>query len=77
MKTGDSKNKTERVMVNIRIRPFNEDEKKRDPSCPIDAIDLKRNSFQSNFNSFINIHQLYIYIYNYMNYFYIHSQKGV
>ena len=74
MKTGDSKSKTERVMVNIRIRPFNEDEKRRDPSCPIEAIDLKRNSFQSNFNSFNSPNNIYIH---YVNYFLTHSQKGV
>ena len=49
------KNKTERVMVNIRIRPFNEDEKKKDSSSPIDNIDLKRNSLQGIIKSFFLI----------------------
>lgn len=42
------KNKIERVMVNVRIRPFTEDEKKRDSSTPIDSLDLKNNTLQSN-----------------------------
>ena len=39
-----SKIKIERVKVSIRIRPFNEDEKKRDSSSPIENIDTKTNS---------------------------------
>ena len=37
----------ERVQVSIRIRPFNEDEKIKDSSTPIEAIDLKTNTLQS------------------------------
>ena len=39
-----SKSKIERVRVSIRIRPFNEDEKRRDPSCPLENIDPKNNT---------------------------------
>jgi hypothetical protein len=46
------KNKVERVEVSIRIRPFSEDEKLKDPSCPIENIDLKNNKLQSK-NKFI------------------------
>lgn len=41
------KTKLERVMVNVRIRPFTEDEKRRDSSTPIENLDLKRNCLQS------------------------------
>ena len=41
------KNKIERVQVSIRIRPFNEDEKIKDSSTPIENIDLKSNTLQS------------------------------
>ena len=39
--------KIERVQVSIRIRPFNEDEKLKDSSTPIENIDLKTNTIQS------------------------------
>ena len=39
-----SKIKIERVKVSIRIRPFNEDEKRRDSSTPIENVDTKTNS---------------------------------
>ena len=38
-----SKSKTERVKVSIRVRPFNEDEKKIDETTPIEMIDQKNN----------------------------------
>ena len=56
-----SKTKTERVKVSIRVRPFNEDEKKLDDSTPIEKIDkmnntmiIKRDFDKKNF-SFDNI----------------------
>ena len=39
-----SKPKIERVKVSIRIRPFNEDEKRRDSSTPLENIDTKNNA---------------------------------
>ena len=42
-----NKDKLERVNVSIRIRPFSEDEKKKDPTCPIDNIDLTNNTLRS------------------------------
>ena len=39
----NSKSKIERVKVSIRIRPFNEDEKKLDPTSPIEITDQKNN----------------------------------
>ena len=39
-----TKIKIERVKVSIRIRPFNEDEKKKDSSTPLENIDQKRNT---------------------------------
>ena len=46
MKKG-GKDKKERVNVSIRIRPFSEKEKKKDPSTPIDNIDLTNNALRS------------------------------
>ena len=37
------KSKIERVKVSIRVRPFNEDEKKIDETTPIESIDQKNN----------------------------------
>ena len=37
------KNKLERVMVSIRVRPFSEEEKQKDSSTPIESIDNKSN----------------------------------
>jgi len=37
------KNKLERVMVSIRVRPFTEEEKQKDSSSPIESMDLKNN----------------------------------
>ena len=34
----------ERVLVYVRIRPFSEQEKKMDPTSPIENIDLNRNA---------------------------------
>ncbi len=34
----------ERVLVYVRIRPFNEQEQKTDPTSPIENIDLNRNA---------------------------------
>ena len=34
----------ERVLVYVRIRPFNEQEQKTDPTTPIENIDLNRNA---------------------------------
>lgn len=45
------KTKLERVMVNVRIRPFTEEEKRRDSSTPIENLDLKRNCLQSKYTS--------------------------
>jgi hypothetical protein len=42
-----NKDKLERVNVSIRIRPFSEDEKKKDPTSPIDNIDLTNNTLRS------------------------------
>ena len=42
-----NKDKMERVNVSIRIRPFSEDEKKKDPTSPIDSIDLTNNALRS------------------------------
>ena len=42
-----NKDKIERVNVSIRIRPFSEDEKKKDPTSPIDSIDLTNNALRS------------------------------
>ena len=39
--------KTERVLVYLRIRPFNEDELKIDNTTPIELIDQKTNSIIS------------------------------
>ena len=39
----NSKSKTERVKVSIRIRPFNDDEKKLDPTSPVEIVDQKNN----------------------------------
>lgn len=36
-------NKSERVMVHVRMRPFNEDEMKRDNTTPIETFDLVNN----------------------------------
>lgn len=43
MKNNATQNKCERVIVNVRIRPFTDDEKKKDSSCPIEIIDPKKN----------------------------------
>lgn len=40
-------NKSERVIVNVRIRPFTDDERKKDPSTPFDQVDTKRNILTS------------------------------
>lgn len=42
-----TQNKSERVTVNVRIRPFTDDENKKDPSTPIDQVDTKRNVLTS------------------------------
>ena len=42
-----NKDKLERVNVSIRIRPFSENEKKKDPTSPIDNIDLTNNTLRS------------------------------
>ena len=34
----------ERVLVYVRIRPFSEQDKKMDPTSPIENIDLNRNA---------------------------------
>ena len=39
--------KGERVLVYVRIRPFNEDELNRDKTSPIELIDQKTNSMIS------------------------------
>ena len=39
--------KTERVLVYLRIRPFNEEELKLDSTTPIELIDQKTNSIIS------------------------------
>ena len=39
--------KTERVLVYLRIRPFNEEELKIDSTTPIELIDQKTNSIIS------------------------------
>ena len=39
--------KTERVLVYLRIRPFNEEELKIDNTTPIELIDQKTNSIIS------------------------------
>ena len=47
MKSNKNKStKQERVQVSVRIRPFNELEKQKDPSTPIKSIDLKNNFLQ-------------------------------
>ncbi len=38
---------SERVLVYVRIRPFNEDELNRDKTSPIEIIDTKTNSMIS------------------------------
>lgn len=43
MKSNATQSKSERVIVNVRIRPFTEEEKKKDSSCPIEITDQKRN----------------------------------
>ena len=39
-----SKSKIERVKVSVRIRPFNEEEKRKDSSSPIESVDKKNNT---------------------------------
>lgn len=46
----DKKQKYERVMVNIRIRPFNDDELKLDSSSPIQVDGEKIQSKKRNKN---------------------------
>ena len=40
----DLNQQEERVLVYVRIRPFNEDEINRDSSSPIEVIDTKNNA---------------------------------
>ena len=48
--------KGERVLVYVRIRPFNQDELKRDRSTPLEFIDTKNNAMICNSNN------IFIYI---------------
>ncbi len=41
--------KGERVLVYVRIRPFNEDELKLDSSTPLEFIDTKNNALICNY----------------------------
>ena len=41
--------KGERVLVYVRIRPFNEEELSKDSSSPIEFIDTKNNAMICNF----------------------------
>ena len=47
--------KTERVLVYLRIRPFTEDELKTDNTTPIEKIDKNSNSLISKNHQKINI----------------------
>ena len=40
----DLSQKGERVLVYVRVRPFNEDELNKDSSSPIEVIDTKNNA---------------------------------
>ena len=46
--------KGERVLVYVRIRPFNEDELLKDSSTPIELVDTKNNAMICNSNKFNN-----------------------
>lgn len=47
--------KGERVLVYVRIRPFNEDELLKDSSTPIEFVDTKNNAMICNSNKFNNL----------------------
>ena len=44
--------KAERVLVYVRIRPFNEDELEKDSSSPLEVIDTKNNALICNFKKY-------------------------
>ncbi len=46
----DLNQKGERVLVYVRIRPFNESELEKDQSTPLEVIDTKNNSLICNYN---------------------------
>lgn len=46
----DLNQKGERVLVYVRIRPFNEDELQKDQSTPLEVIDTKNNALICNYN---------------------------
>ena len=43
--------KGERVLVYVRIRPFNEDELEKDSSTPLEVVDTKNNALICNYNN--------------------------
>lgn len=47
--------KGERVLVYVRIRPFNEDELNKDSSSPIEVIDTKNNAMICNLKQYNKI----------------------
>jgi hypothetical protein len=55
-KNSNINQKGERVLVYVRIRPFNQDELKRDKSTPLEFIDTKNNAMICNYNN------IFIYI---------------
>ena len=44
--------KGERVLVYVRIRPFNEDELEKDNTSPLEVIDTKNNAMICNFKKY-------------------------
>lgn len=54
MKTSSKDNKSERVNVYVRMRPFTEDEMKKDSSTPVETFDTINNVI-------VGKHSIYLY----------------
>ena len=53
--------KSERVLVYVRIRPFNEDELRKDSSTPLEVIDTKNNAMICNFKKYNKNNNIFFY----------------